>query len=134
MYISNIYKIIFLGAVVLAAATSLSSCGSGDNSDVPLVQDELTISRLSSTKWTHFAFDTGQVVGQSTFLSETEDREWAQRLDWDFAICGDYIKTNGGDSGQGLGGIQRDYTSNFLTLSEAPADGYLIDKTQIVRK
>ena len=130
-YISDVYKVIFLCAV---AAISFCSCRSGEGSDLPPVQDELTISGLSSTKWTYFSFETGQVVGQSTFLSAEEDREWEQRLDWDLAICGDYIKTNGGDSGQGLGGIQRDYTSNFLTLTEAPADGYLIDKTQIVRK
>ncbi|MGN0189855.1 MAG: HmuY family protein [Candidatus Cryptobacteroides sp.] len=130
---SNIYKIIFLCAAVSATALSLCSCRSGDRS-APIVSDELTISGLSSTKWTYFSFDTGQVVGQSTFLSAEEDKEWEQRLDWDFAICGDYIKTNGGDSGQGLGGIQRDYTSNFLTLSEAPEDGYLVDRTRIVRK
>lgn len=127
----KIYKLVL---PCVATAFFLVSCKNGEGSSLPSVQDEMTISGLSSTQWTYFSFDTGEVVGQSTFLSEEEDNEWSQRLDWDFAICGDYFKTNGGDSGQGLGGIQRDYTSNFLTLLEAPLEGYLIDKVQIVRK
>ena len=117
----------------ILAACLCCACRHGE-SKMPAIETEVTIRGLEEGKWVYFSIKDGETVGTSTFLSEEEDKAWAERTDWDFAICGDYIKTNGGDSGQGLGGIQRDYTSNFLTLTEAPADGYLIDKTQIVRK
>lgn len=123
----RIFLALILGSVLL-------SCNGEGKGDEALREGEITISGLSSDKWTYFSFEKGEVVGQSEFLSDEEDALWAERLDWDIAICGDYIKTNGGDSGKGLGGILRDRTSNFLTLEEAPADGYLVDEVRIVKK
>ena len=118
----------------LILGSALLSCNGVGKDGEALREGELTISGLSSDKWTYFSFEKGEVVGQSEFLSEEEDAAWAERLDWDIAICGDYIKTNGGDSGKGMGGILRDRTSNFLTLEEAPADGYLVDEVRMVKK
>lgn len=70
----------------------------------------------------------------SVFLSEEEDKAWAERTDWDFAICGDYIKTNSGTSGNGKGGILRDETHNFQTLKDAPTEGYLIEAKESSNK
>lgn len=101
--------------------------------DTPPVAAEVTIGGLEDGKWVYFSIRDGKTVGESTFLSEKEDKEWAKRTDWDFAICGDYIKTNSGTSGKGEGGILRDGSHNFQTLKNAPSGGYLIDGEGIVK-
>lgn len=122
---------ILLSAAVATALVFTSCNGSGNRE--PAVSDEITISGLEDGKWTYFSVESGEVVGTSTFLSDEEDALWAKRGDWDFAICGDYLKTNGGTSGEGAGAIQRDESHNFTTLKEAPDEGYLTDEVGIVR-
>ena len=90
------------------------------------VSGEVTFA-ISDTEWTYFCFETGAVVGTSEFGDKDQDAEWAVRTDWDIAFCGDYIRTNSGDSGAGKGGIQRNTTDNFYSLTEAPAEGYITD-------
>lgn len=118
--------------LLLLAACLCSACKHGE-SKVPAISTEVTIHGLEDGKWVYFSIKDGETVGSSTFLSEEEDKAWAERTDWDFAICGDYIKTNSGTSGNGKGGILRDETHNFQTLKDAPTDGYLIDSEGIVK-
>ena len=117
----------------LILAASLCSACNHNESKEPVIEAEVTIHELDNGKWLYFSIKDGETVGTSTFLSDEEDKLWAARSDWDFAICGDYIKTNSGTSGNGKGGILRDETHNFQTLKEAPADGYLIDSEGIVK-
>ncbi len=116
----------------LIAAVLCCGCGRGGGHE-PAVAAEVTISGLEEGRWVYFSVRDGSTVGSSTFLSESEDAEWAERRDWDFAICGDLLKTNGGTSGKGAGGILRDSGHNFQTLTEAPADGYLTDSPGVVK-
>ena len=44
-------------------------------------------------------------VGSCELSDTIAQRQWAERLDWDLAICDGMIRTNGGDSGCGQGGI-----------------------------
>ena len=113
---------------ILTALLLVGACRDGKSEGTPLLQGECTLNGLSADKWTYFSFETGDVVGQSTFADEQEDATWAARTDWDLAICGEHRKTNGGTSGKGLGGILRDTRESFQSLEEAPADGYLNDK------
>ncbi len=125
-------KILKTVLLALISASLLFSCRSGSGPE-PVVESEVTIGGLTVDKWVYFSIKTGETVGTSTFLSETEDAEWSARRDWDFAICGDYLKTNSGSSGEGRGGILRDGTHNFQTLTEAPSEGYLTDTESVVR-
>ena len=97
----------------------------------PPVSGEVSFA-LSETEWTYFSFETGGVVGTSVFGNLDQDAAWAERTDWDIAFCGDYIRTNSGASGAGLGGIQRNTTDNFFSLTEAPEEGYIIDTDDFV--
>lgn len=124
-------KIFHIIVVCLLAAALCSCTGRGER--VPVESGEVTLSGLEEGRWIYFSLEDGCTVGSSAFLSEEEDASWAARDDWDFAICGDYIKTNGGDSGCGDGGLLRDSEHNFQTLTEAPAEGYLQDRTGIVK-
>jgi hypothetical protein len=123
---------IFILAALAIVSLMASSC-KGDGTKTPeKVAAEKVITGIDDSHWTYFSFETGETVGRSTFLSEEEDKAWAARSDWDFAICGDRIKTNGGESGNGQGGVLRDTQHNFLTLETAPDDGYLEDEVMIV--
>jgi len=114
--------------VLLTALILASSCQNKGDVREPNVSAELTINGLSDTHWTYFSFSLGETVGSSEYCNEEQDAEWAKRTDWDFAICGDKIKTNSGDSGIGLGGVQRNTTDAFSTLEIAPTEGYLTDQ------
>lgn len=118
--------------LLILAACLCCACNHNESKE-PVIEAEVTIHELDNGKWLYFSIKDGETVGTSTFLSDEEDKLWAARSDWDFAICGDYIKTNSGTSGNGKGGILRDETHNFQTLKEAPADGYLIDSEGIVK-
>ena len=117
----------------LILAACLCCACNHNGSKEPVIEAEVTIHELDNGKWLYFSIKDGETVGTSTFLSDEEDKLWAARSDWDFAICGDYIKTNSGTSGNGKGGILRAETHNFHTLTEAPADGYLIDSEGIIK-
>ncbi len=130
MKISKIFISILTAAVAVCLCVA---CNHSSGGPEPAVEAEVTIDGLNDSEWVYFSVKDGSVVGTSTFLSEKEDAEWASRKDWDFAICGDYLKTNSGVSGNGLGGILRDGEHNFQTLTEAPADGYLTDTEGVVK-
>ena len=123
------YKIILSFIIVVGLCCG---CNRGGGHE-PAVAAEVTIHGLEEGKWVYFSVKDGATVGTSTFLSESEDSEWAKRTDWDFAICGDCLKTNSGTSGNGAGGILRDNAHNFQTLKEAPSEGYLTDTEGVVK-
>ena len=119
--------------IILVTCSAICSCNGGFGKTEPNVAAELTIHGLSEEHWTYFSFEKGEVVGTGKFDDDADDAAWAKRRDWDFAICGDRLKTNSGTSGEGLGGVQKDNAHNFTTLSTAPTDGYLVDEEQIIR-
>ena len=124
---------IFHLLLILAVSAVFFSCNEGSGKREPNVSAEITIHGLSEDHWTYFSFEKGEVVGTGKFNDKESDAQWHARKDWDFAICGDRIKTNSGDSGVGLGGIQKDNEHNYATLTTAPTDGYITDETQIIR-
>lgn len=132
--ISNKMKrIIYRLILVFAVSAGLCSCNGFGDKSLPNVAGEITIHDLSSEHWTYFSFKKGEVVGTGKFNDAESDAEWHDRKDWDFAICGDRIKTNGGASGVGVGGIQKENSQNFNTLKTAPTEGYITDEMQIIR-
>lgn len=119
--------------IIFVTCAAICSCNGGFGKTEPNVAAELTIHGLSEEHWTYFSFEKGEVVGTGKFDDDADDAAWAKRKDWDFAICGDRLKTNSGTSGEGLGGVQKDNAHNFTTLSTAPTEGYLVDEEQIIR-
>lgn len=120
--------------IILAMLACLCSCNnaSGEKTD-PKISEEITIHGLSDEYWTYFSFEKGEVVGTGKFDDDQADAGWFARKDWDFAICGDRIRTNSGTSGEGLAGVQKNNTHNFATLTTAPVDGYLTDEIQRIK-
>lgn len=108
------------------------SC-SQDNSNTPGTPAEparvesLTIEGLNDQTWVYVSLEQGKVVGSSPLGDEEQDAAWKARTDWDFALCGELIRTNSGTSGTGNGGIQSVTNKSFNALDEAPTDGYTVD-------
>lgn len=118
---------------IFATVLALCSCRDRERDIMPAVAGETIMSGLSSENWTYFSFEKGETVGSSRFNDKEQDMEWAGRTDWDFAICGDRLKTNSGTSGKGAGGVQVNTTDNFNSLKTAPVTGYVKDTMLMVR-
>lgn len=118
--------------LMVMTALLLVACG-GERMREPNIQGELVLEGIDDTHWTYFSFESGSVVGQSDWMDAEGDALWAARDDWDIAICGNYIRTNSGTSGKGMGGIQLNTENAFLSLKQAPADGYLVDSLYVAK-
>ncbi|MCI2083029.1 MAG: hypothetical protein LKK19_02890 [Bacteroidales bacterium] len=122
------------GISLLAMAFLAASCvaWSCDRSPAPAVSGSSAISTNDST-WTYYSFESGKTIGESRLMDEEADAAWAARNDWDIAICGDMIRTNGGSSGSAGAAILRDTATSYGNILNAPSEGYISD-TQVVVK
>ena len=87
-----------LAALLMAACATESDNGG-------LVREGLLTVGNAPGRWTYVSLTEGRVVGSCELSDTIAQRQWAERLDWDLAICDGMIRTNGGDSGCGQGGI-----------------------------
>lgn len=88
-------------AILLTALLAFSACQDDNGSKSRYVKGLVN----SKQQWTYINLEAGRTVGFSVFGDTIADAQWAERTDWDIAICGEYIRTNGGTSGQGNAAI-----------------------------
>ena len=108
--------------LAVAAITAMVSC---DNSDEK--SDYTFINATSDSTTVYFSFEKDKVVAV-TNGPVTEE--------WDIAFYRYNIKTNGGESGPGLGGALCAYETNFDKVTEAPATritSYNVCYTKLLR-
>lgn len=80
------------------------------------------------SRWFYYSLKTGELIGSDTIdKSIPVDTNWQKRLDWDIAFHGGNIKTNGGLSGNGQGGVIKTNYTDFYALTSAPSTGYKQD-------
>lgn len=118
--------LIFLSFLPLFALTACSSDDGGGS----ISHEEKSVTSVSegTDKWTYYSLEDGKTVGTSKFGDAEEDSKWASRDDWDIAVSGDLIRTNGGNSGSGRGGIV-EKTGNYDSYSNDPeGETYVTDK------
>lgn len=127
-FLVNVKRVAAVAA--LAAMPAFASC---DRSPAPAVKDTVEMTVTDST-WTYFSLESGKTVGESRLMDEEADAAWAARRDWDIAVCGDLIRTNGGLSGSASGALLRDTSESYYTLSSAPSDGYFSDTLVVVKR
>ena len=63
-------------------------------------------------QWSYISLREGRQIGVCSLSDSLGQAEWAARDDWDIALCNGHIRTNGGLSGIGEGGIsftEKDY-------------------------
>lgn len=91
----------------------LVACKEGVHQDEPAEEQFIEAGDFDMAVWTYFNLHKNLPVGTSTFGDTHLDSVWAQRTDWDFALCGPYIRTNSGTSGIGKGGLRNEENTNW---------------------
>lgn len=122
----------YLLAMLMTAAVACSSDNEKSDPDEPDEVKTLTVEGLDSTRWTYISFENGTVVGTSELGNTTDDAAWAKRSDWDIALCGELVRTNGGTSGNGQAAIQPMTNKSFNAIDLAPESGYTVDTEGVV--
>lgn len=123
---SILLSIISLPALALPSACSGDSPG-GDSDRIAKGRETVAAPLQNSDgTWTYYSLEQNRQVGASTFGDSIADRQWAARTDWDIAVCGDLLRTNGGASGSGQGGVIVS-DGDYSAITSAPADGYAED-------
>lgn len=116
-------------ALTLTATLILTAACSDDSPSGPKISKKPQQVSISSDDehWTYYSLEESKLVGTSDFGDSIADKQWASRTDWDIAISGDLIRTNGGASGSAGGGIQ-EIEGDYDALAAPPTEGYLDDK------
>lgn len=112
---------------LLFACLILASCAT--EKDLPGIGQDacLLLSGVNDHTWTYFSLPAGTVVGTSVFGSAKEDEEWKNRTDWDMAICGKYIRTNSGTSGNGQGGLMKVEGVSYEAITTSKTGTFDVD-------
>jgi len=98
--------------------------------EVTVPEDGLFVHDCSSyTQWHFFSFAEGKIIGSCDARDSLSNEAWRKRIDWDLAFHRQNVKSNGGISGVGLGGIleYKQDRFNFNAILEAPESGYQTD-------
>ncbi len=108
--------------VLIGGLFSLNGCKKDkypepEPSPTQLSSKEAVIDASDYASWVYFSFNKGTTVTISDFQTST---------DWDIAFHRDDIRTNGGLSGSGQGGIQES-ASEYSAIITAPETGYVVD-------
>lgn len=118
---------LLLTAVLFLTAVSCRDKSSDDRDPVK-VNRSVTFT-LEPGKWIYYSISDSSIVGKSDIGSAADDEEWKGRSDWDIALSESGIRTNGGSSGCGKGGLaiisDKDFEEESfqpLTLLEYTAD------------
>lgn len=117
-------KQLFITAIT--CVTLLTACTTDDNGRT-IVREQSHSVHVQPLTWVYYSLENGCEVGTSSFGDAAADSLWKYRTDWDFAICGDLIRTNGGTSGVGQGGLLS-VNKEFDQLTAAPDTVYAIDR------
>lgn len=106
-------KIIRRILITVAFMLPLVSCIEGEEQGSDIIGSEVEFYSVPDV-WTYISMESGTVVGTGKVGDASSDAEWAMRRDWDIAICDTLIRTNGGNSGGGYGGISTESGSETL--------------------
>ncbi len=79
------------------------------------------------TKWYYFSFDNGFVGEGSATPADGDDSLWMARMDWDIAFHRNNVRTNGGMSGNGQGGVMILNTNDFESVTQVPEGEFVVD-------
>ncbi len=95
-----IRKILISAALLMP----LVSCIEGEKQEPEITGSEVEFISVPDV-WTYISLESGTVVGTGKLGDAESDAAWAMRRDWDIAVCDTLLRTNGGNSGIGFGGI-----------------------------
>ena len=108
---------LFLAAVLIMTAVSCRD--NGEDRDPVKVNRRVSFT-LEPGKWIYYSISDSCIVGKSDVGNTADDEEWKGRTDWDIALSESGIRTNGGTSGSGKGGLAVMSDSGFEEESLQP--------------
>jgi hypothetical protein len=111
-----------LFSLLLLSIFIAPSCSDDDDDETKLPGDVKKVEFLdvrSYTKWVYFSFSKGEVV---------EVTDYANDLSWDIAFHRGDVRLNGGASGKGLAEVVNTNKTDWNSVKEAPASGYVKDE------
>lgn len=120
-------KVINIIIIFLFTCFISVSCASTDSEPTMDEDSYLVLSNVNDEIWTYISISTGTIVGTSEFGSIKGDEEWKNRTDWDIAICGKYVRTNSGTSGNGQGGLIKVEGMSYESITTPVSDNFYID-------
>ena len=113
---------------IALAALTVASC-SRDNDDVTSTQNQeqtnpnlklvKDLDASNASEWKYFSFSSGTIVQVTNPSTD---------LTWDIAFNRYNIRTNGGSSGSGQGGVIRTESKNLSEVTSVPSGTYTADE------
>lgn len=91
-------KLLLLSLILFAACNTADYIAEKTSIPIPL-------GNPAADCWTYYSLRERKQIGTSSFGDAHQDSVWYLRTDWDIALCGKYIRTNGGTSGRGQGAL-----------------------------
>lgn len=120
--------------IILIYCITICAACSDDTSDSGTAKDRYaTLGNIANDTWTYISLATGKVVGTAPFGTASEDSVWATRTDWDLALCGTYMRTNGGTSGGGNGGVIKVQGTSYESIADTTSQTFITDSIYTIQ-
>lgn len=113
------------------AVLAMVSCSDDNDETQDLIMTEVSIDATSETTWNYYSLNQNKIIGTGE-KNATDDALWADRTDWDFAICRYFIRTNSGTSTSvnAKGGIYTlDSSISFEDVKAIPSGEISVDES-----
>ena len=113
---------------IALAALTVASCSRDNDDSTPIPNQEQTNPNLklvkdldasNASEWKYFSFASGNIVQVANPSTD---------LTWDIAFNRYNIRTNGGTSGSGQGGVIRTESKNLSEVTSVPSGTYTADE------
>ena len=113
---------------IALAALTVASCSRDNDDSTPIPNQEQTNPNLklvkdldasNASEWKYFSFANGTIVQVANPSTD---------LTWDIAFNRYNIRTNGGTSGSGQGGVIRTESKNLSEVTSVPSGTYTADE------
>jgi len=120
--------------VILVFFATLTACSDDNGGSDSAKSKTVNVGIVTDDTWTYISLTTGKVVGTSAFDSAAGDSLWSKRADWDVALCGSLLRTNGGTSGIGNGAVARVHGTSYESISDTVAADFVPDSIYTITK
>lgn len=126
---TNVLKIFVLAAFALLLVLGTNACRKHEVKQVAEFKKVENKDITDYGKWYYFSFATGTFVGEgSAKPADGDDKRWSERTDWDIAFHRQNVRTNGGASGKGKGGIMELKEENLASVKTVPEGKFTEDE------
>lgn len=120
--IQNSVKFLLVGILF----SSFTACSSDDNEEPLLignVRDFKYVDAVAFDRWVYFSFEKGDTLSIANPATD---------LSWDLAFHRAQVRTNGGKSGAGQGGVVKMKDTDWNAVPEVPKDSTFVKDEEVL--